>query len=543
MVGSALAVIFISTPEFAAATEADLTQVYTAFKTDDDNSNATKLGLSIINGLIIVSVVCLMTFVIVLFYKFHCYKCLSGYMIMSSTMILGLLASNLSFVAIERYQIPIDKISFYIIMYNFAMTGVLCIIAPGGAVPYYLNQCYLAATSIIVAWHFSRFDPWTAWVLLILLALYDLFAVLSPYGPLRALVNLMQRENSPMIPGLLYEANLSTQPQPLQQQQQQQPQQRNHQNHLPQPTNRASQETRNGGRANDDAGSAEEDSPGAEDAPLLSNDHSSHHEESIEKDRGDDDVAQPQQQLQQQQPTGDTRGSHVTDSTRAESRSVDTTGDVPGRIPLALAQRYKLRFPHDPQPYWITDPEHPVPYTPAQLHGVVDVLFPRRGGRIVPTISLDTASGAFYRRHRTTGRHGGGADETRYTIIDHTGVHRRVIFVTHEGRVFEDLREQQYREDEEEDAKERTSIKLGLGDFIFYSILVSKAALYSFTAFGACLVAIISGLGLTLLLLAMRRQALPALPISIFMGVFFYLTTRFGVEPWIRTVFEAPVFF
>jgi Presenilin len=171
------------------------------------------------------------------------------------------------------------------------------------------------------------------------------------------------------------------------------------------------------------------------------------------------------------------------------------------------------------------------------LHQEVNVFFPHRGGRIVPTVSLNTASAAFHRR--TRGRRG---EDTRFTIIDNTGVHRRVIFVTDEGRIFEDLREQRYREDQDEDAKERTSIKLGLGDFIFYSILVSKAALYSFTAFSACVVAIVSGLGLTLLLLAMHGQALPALPISIFMGVFFYLTTRFCLEPWIHVIYEAAVF-
>jgi presenilin-like A22 family membrane protease len=559
MVCSALVVIFVSTPE----------QTFTLVQTssDDassDNSNATKLGRSIMNGLVIVVVVCLMTFVIVLFYKFKCHKCLAGYMVMSSTMILGFLASNLSTIAIDRYQIPIDKISFYFIMYNFAITGVLSIIAPQGAVPYYLTQCYLAATSMIVAWHFAKFDPWTTWVLLILIALYDLFAVLSPYGPLRALVNLMQRDDSPMIPGLLYEANLpSSQQQQQQRQQQQQQQQRNHQNQQPshqpplpppprQETHRNSVRASSDGGDNDADGSADDELP-TEDAPLLSNDRCIIREESIENDLDDDDIPSPetattttmeQDRQPQRQPstavdisvsTSNTQGpttSHASPS--SESPPIidghDNVGDVPGRIPLALALRYKLRFQQDPQPYWIADPDHPVTFTPAQLHQEVNVLFPHRGGRIVPTVSLHTASAAFHRRtHR------------RRALIDNTGVHRRVIFVTDEGRIFEDLREQQYREDQDEDAKERTSIKLGLGDFIFYSILVSKAALYSFTAFGACLVAIVSGLGLTLLLLAMHGQALPALPISIFMGVFFYLTTRFCLEPYIHDIFEAGV--
>ena len=35
------------------------------------------------------------------------------------------------------------------------------------------------------------------------------------------------------------------------------------------------------------------------------------------------------------------------------------------------------------------------------------------------------------------------------------------------------------------------SIKLGLGDFVFYSVLVSRAALFGFATFAACFVAVI----------------------------------------------------
>ena len=54
----------------------------------------------------------------------------------------------------------------------------------------------------------------------------------------------------------------------------------------------------------------------------------------------------------------------------------------------------------------------------------------------------------------------------------------------------------------------------GLGDFIFYSVLVSKAALYSFTAWAASAVVIVFGLGTTLVLLAVYRMALPVSQIA-----------------------------
>ncbi|KAF8056836.1 Psn [Scenedesmus sp. PABB004] len=77
-------------------------------------------------------------------------------------------------------------------------------------------------------------------------------------------------------------------------------------------------------------------------------------------------------------------------------------------------------------------------------------------------------------------------------------------------------------------------IKLGLGDFIFYSMLVGRAAMYDMMTVFSSYIAVISGLGVTLLLLALTRRALPALPVSIALGVAFYFLTRLVMEPFRR---------
>jgi presenilin 1 len=286
-----------------------------------------------------------------------------GYLMFSSAMLLGYSGGLLVSTALQVGGVPWDWPSLIFIMWNFAIVGVVSVFWQRG-VPRVVTQGYLVCVSVVMAWILSKLPEWTVWALLVALALYDLCAVLTPCGPLKALVALAQERRDPL-PGLLYEANV------------------------------------------------DEDEEG----------------------RGAGAAARP--------------------------AKPPAAGDFATESPLAAA-----------------------------------------------------AAGAASGRPLSAPAGAEGA-------------------VAAEGAERVEEEEGEGKEGEEDEPR---SIKLGLGDFVFYSVLVSRAAQFDAASLAACFVTVLLGLAGTLALLSVYRKALPALPISVLAGVLVYVLTRFSIAPCLEAM-------
>ncbi|PRW59201.1 presenilin [Chlorella sorokiniana] len=400
----------------------------------EGDSTSKKLGGALLNALIFIGVVAVMTFVLVLLFKYGCTKLIYAYMGFAGFSIFFVLAGVIALELLQKWDVHTDFISFTYILFNFAMVGAVTLFF--FPAPLIWKQIYLIITGVVTAYVFTWIPEWTTWVLLVAMAIYDVVAVLVPGGPLKMLVELAQ-EREETIPALVYEAR------PVRRD--------NTQGRLP----AAAGEGPGAGAAAEAAGGVAVAAAAPAPQTMAA-------------------AGQLQQELTVRPGGVAGIGRTSVASTASAGGSSGVDGETASDTPLIRAQE-------------------------EQRQQQAAVVRPRSAAGQAADAAAEAEAG---QRGAAPGGQqaapaGGGGEE----------------------------------EEEEGIFELPEAIKLGLGDFIFYATLLGRAAMYDFLTVFACYLAIIAGLGCTLLWLALARKALPALPISIALAVTFYFCSRFVIEP------------
>lgn len=180
------------------------------YREDEHDSAGTIARGVLLNAASVVATLFVVTTLLFLLYKFRCYVAIYGWLFLSVGSLLFLFGGFVLRQLLALHSIPIDSVSFTLLMYNFSAVGTLLIfwteVGCGRRVPRALQQSYLVLVSALLAWSATKLPEWSTWAVLLAVSAWDVVAVLAPRGPLKMLVEEAEVRDEP-IPGLVYEGD------------------------------------------------------------------------------------------------------------------------------------------------------------------------------------------------------------------------------------------------------------------------------------------------------------------------------------------------
>lgn len=166
-----------------------------------------RLAGHLTNGAIIVGCMVVITLQYVLIYYYEWKTALVH--VTRGSLVLFLAGPYAYFLAqaSQLYGLRVDWLTFVVLVANFTAAGVYATVwLPLRGLESRLERPYLILLTLGMAWPLVEVAEGTLWATLVLLVLYDLVAVLHPWGPLRYIMERQGWVHPAELPGLMYRA-------------------------------------------------------------------------------------------------------------------------------------------------------------------------------------------------------------------------------------------------------------------------------------------------------------------------------------------------
>ncbi|KAK8785301.1 hypothetical protein V5799_008330 [Amblyomma americanum] len=385
------------------------------------------------------------------------------------------------------FNVAVDHVTSSLITWNVGITGIAALYYKG---PFLMQQGYLIYTSVLMAIVIEESLPeWTSWILLVLISIWDVFAVLCVVGPLRMLLETASERNEPLFPALIFS------------------------------TSAWCYEV---GERTASLTHVHASCSAATDAELLvvTNDHDAHTTTSktpcycLPDDEHRNALpSKPETSYSLVRLTND-KTLNATSALKAAALVVHPVENssavqlLPGVYDAsnAMTSSGATRYTPDKNTTGPPRQQAQAGQNPRRFHTIFD-------SKVPDTQRHQAASLVPVGNSRVCGT-------CRQHIIQIRGA---------EGA------RPNTQEPTTDDTSGDRGMKMGLGDFIFYSVLVGKASRHGSAAtVVACYMSIIVGIFLTLTLLVLLQKPLPALPLSISLGMLAYFSSVSLTEPFLE---------
>lgn len=181
------------------------------FRPGEDDTVTDRTLKGVVYASIIQAAIIVLTLLFVGMLHFRLEKTVYALVFITFSGFLAALPAYLLYCVSKWHEFPVDAITFSLVFWNFGVVGAVAILWENA--PRRLADLSLLLASVALTWPFCSLPELALWFLVLFMIIWDLFAVLTPIGPLRYAMYLEQQrkymaEEFKMPSGMVFERAL-----------------------------------------------------------------------------------------------------------------------------------------------------------------------------------------------------------------------------------------------------------------------------------------------------------------------------------------------